>query len=131
MKPRVGARGRAPGEEAWAKQRDAALAAIAALPTDVRERLHGIAAQGPAGVRLAPDSPLFTQRLVRAYEEIKANAESGAKAAAKPTNDIAGLWACSFAPFEYASSMMLNATLSAIEIGMRTYVWFMDFMKPS
>jgi len=128
MKPRGGAAKRALEEEAWAKRRDAALAAIAALPADVRARLYEIAAQGPAGVRLAPDAPLFVQRLVRAYTEL--GAESAAKAAPKPANEVAAFWAHAFAPIDYVHSMMLNAALSTIEIGIRTYARFMDFMVP-
>lgn len=52
---------------AWQTERDAALAAISALPKSEREYLYGIAARGPAGVELSREAPLFTAQLVRVY----------------------------------------------------------------
>jgi len=57
---------------AWQAEREGALAAIAALPEKRRAQLRAIAAQGPAGVVLSPDAPLFTIRLVRAYRVYQA-----------------------------------------------------------
>jgi hypothetical protein len=52
--------------------REAALASIAALAKPERARLHAIAACGPAGLLLTPEAPLYTIRLIRAYEALAA-----------------------------------------------------------
>jgi hypothetical protein len=52
--------------------REAALASIAALAKPERARLHAIAAHGPAGLLLSPEAPLYTIRLIRAYEALAA-----------------------------------------------------------
>jgi hypothetical protein len=57
---------------AWQTEREAALAAIARLPVTERTRLYAIAAQGPAGIILRPEQPLFTIRLVQAYRGARA-----------------------------------------------------------
>ncbi|MGP0092615.1 MAG: hypothetical protein ACLPKB_22160 [Xanthobacteraceae bacterium] len=62
--------------ELWRRRREAALAAIAALPEAERDRLHRIAAQGPAGLRLSPQAPLFLIQLVNAYEKLCAAGSS-------------------------------------------------------
>jgi hypothetical protein len=64
----------APSEEeiiaARAARREAAFAGIAALTGSERTRLHTIAARGPAGISLEPEAPLYTIRLVQAYESL-------------------------------------------------------------
>lgn len=59
--------------ERWLDQREAVLSAITELSEEERERLYDVAARGPAGTRLRPESPLFAMRLVRAYQ-IRASA---------------------------------------------------------
>lgn len=54
--------------EEWLDKREASLAAISQLSKEERQSLYDIAAQGPAGTRLSPESPLFAMRLVRAYQ---------------------------------------------------------------
>jgi len=43
-----------------------ALAAIELLPP--AERLHALAARGPAATRLSPSAPLYVMNLVRVYK---------------------------------------------------------------
>jgi hypothetical protein len=70
------ARLRAPSQEELlatrTARREAALASVAVLPEAVRAQLHAIAACGPAGLLLTPEAPLYTIRLISAYEALAA-----------------------------------------------------------
>lgn len=59
----------AAAQAAWHDERARVLAAIDLLPPAERTRLRVTAVQGPAGVRLSPEAPLYTINLVRAYKE--------------------------------------------------------------
>ncbi len=60
-------RAQAARQAAWVERRDAALAAIEALPIEERAALEDLAARGPLGMRLSVESPLYMQQLVRVY----------------------------------------------------------------
>jgi len=59
----------AAAQAAWYDERARVLAAIDLLPPEERTRLRATAVQGPAGVRLSPEAPLYTMNLVRAYKD--------------------------------------------------------------
>jgi hypothetical protein len=99
---------------AWAKERDAVLAAVAALPENARERLYDIASRGPAGIRLASDAPLFVMQLTRAYRALPAEKNASAEFA--------------FSPFAYAltaamqaGEMLWKSFLSGAEAGFQAF----------
>jgi len=52
----------------WYTERARVLAAIDLLPPNERAQLHALAARGPAGLRLAPDAPLYAMNLVRLFK---------------------------------------------------------------
>lgn len=54
-------------QRAWYDERDQALAAIELLPPAERAQLEALAARGPAGIKLSPLAPLYTENLVRAF----------------------------------------------------------------
>lgn len=62
-------RARATRQAAWIEHRDAVLSAVAALPAEERVGLENAAARGPLGIRLSPESPMYVQQLVRAYDQ--------------------------------------------------------------
>lgn len=55
-------------QAAWYDERDHALAAIELLPPAERAELHATAARGPAGIKLSPLAPLYTENLVRVFQ---------------------------------------------------------------
>lgn len=60
----------------WQAEREAALTEIPNLPDAERARLFAIASRGPAGIRLAPEAPLFMIQLVRAYRASRASPQA-------------------------------------------------------
>jgi len=56
---------------AWAEERTRALAAIELLPPEAQAQLHEVASQGPAGLRLSREAPLYAIALIRAFESSK------------------------------------------------------------
>lgn len=96
-----------------AKERESVLAAVAALPRDVRERLYDVAARGPAGIRLAADAPLFIMRLIRAYRALPKD-EGAAMKTLFP-------FAYAFAAAVQTGQMLFEGCLRNLEAGFQTF----------
>lgn len=110
-----------PGEHAaWTKEREAALAAIAALPIDTRERLYDIAARGPAGIKLSADAPLFSMRLIRAYRALPT--DEGASACL-PIAHV-------FTAAAHAEKMLFDGFLRTIEAYFHSFARLTNLMFP-